>query len=288
MISLDGQSLSSSLIENLRLQVLDFQTQYDRSPGLAVILVGDNPSSQIYVKHKIKQCSKVGFHSVLKHFPADVKISHVKKQVKDFNRDSNIHGILIQLPLPNSCVPEEILSVLDPKKDVDGLTLENKSLLWSGQPRVVPCTPLGVIKLLKHYQIPIEAQKAVVVGRSQIVGLPMAQLMLLHHSTVTICHSKTRIQHLKQECRQADIVIACAGQKGLLNKEFFKKGAVVVDIGIHREIKNNKTHLKGDVSVEGLTDILYALSPVPGGVGPMTIAMLLENTFYLANRFMES
>ena len=283
MVYLDGKSLSLSLIENLKSRVLDFQKKYSTAPGLAVILVGDDPASQVYVRHKLKQCSNIGFHSVLKRFPENVKASDLKKQIESLNEDSKFNGVLIQLPLPSSLKEEEVLSWLDPTKDVDGLTLENKALLWSNRQRVVPCTPLGVMRLLKHYKIPIEGQKVVVVGRSQIVGLPMVQQLLSHQATVTICHSRTK--NLREECRVADIVVACAGKKTLLNKDFFKKGAVVVDVGIHREMRDSKTYLVGDVQTDGLEDYLKALSPVPGGVGPMTIAMLLENTLHLAELF---
>ena len=280
MIYLDGKFLSLSLIENLKSRVLNFQTKHSIVPGLAVILVGDDSASQIYVHQKLKQCSSVGFHSILKEFSSNAQPLDLKKQIEEFNKDPKFHGVLIQLPLPSSFKEEEVLSWLDPQKDVDGLTLENRALLWSNRPRVIPCTPLGIIKLLKYYKITIAGQKAVVVGRSQIVGLPMAQQLLFHQATVTICHSKTK--NLKQECSQADIVIACAGKKALLNKDYFKKEAVVVDVGIHRIVKDSKTRLVGDVQIEGLENHLKALSPVPGGVGPMTIAMLLENTFHLA------
>ena len=285
MIYLDGKSLSFSILESLKSRVVEFQKKHSVVPGLAVLLVGDDSASHVYVRQKLKQCSNIGFHSKLKNFPANVKISDLKKQVEEFNKDSQFHGVLIQLPLPSSLKEEEVLSCLDPAKDVDGLTLENRALLWSNRPRVVPCTPLGIIKLLKHYKIPIEGQKAVVVGRSQIVGLPMVQQLLYHQATVTVCHSRTK--NLKEECSQADIVIACAGKKSLLSKKDFKKEAVVVDVGIHRVVKDSKTYLVGDVDSEGLENHLKALSPVPGGVGPMTIAMLLENTFHLAERFMK-
>ena len=280
MIYLDGKSLSQSLLDDLKSRVQAFKKKHSFVPGLAVFLVGEDLASEIYVKQKIKQCSFVGFHSLLKKFPKDIKAADLKKEIEKLNQDARFHGILIQLPLPSPLKESLVLSWLDPRKDVDGLTLENKALLWSGQKRVVPCTPLGIIKLLKHYQIPLEGQKVVVIGRSQIVGLPMVQQLLSHQATVTICHSKT--QNLKQECLLADIVISCAGKKSLLNKDFFKKGAVVVDVGIHREIKDGKTFLKGDVNAEGLKGHLKALSPVPKGVGPMTIVMLLENTFQLA------
>ena len=268
---LDGKLLSQKIFEELSLKARELKKTRALVPGLAVLLIGDNPASEIYVKNKIKACQKVGFYSVLKKIPPD--ISKIKKLLDELNGQNNIHGILVQLPLPPSLDKEEILSWIDPKKDVDGLTLKNKALLWSGSPRIVPCTPKGIISLLKHYDIPIKGQRAVIVGRSQIVGLPLLNQLLAEQATVTVCHSQTR--NLSEICRQADIVVACTGKKGLLGKEDFKPGAVVVDVGIHREGKK----LCGDVRKEGLKDHLSALSPVPGGVGPMTIASLLENTF---------
>ena len=274
---LDGKKLSKKIFQEVAIEVQKFKKKHSFTPGLAVILVGDNPASEIYVRNKIKACQEVGFHSVLKQLPASISKTELKKQVDELNVNKNIHGILVQLPLPSSFSEKEILSWLDPKKDADGLTLENKALLWSGTPRVIPCTPKGVMTLLEHYNIPIKGQQAVVLGRSQIVGLPMFQQLIFRQATVTLCHSHTK--NLSQICRQADIVVVCTGQKGLLGKEDFKKGAVVIDVGIHRV--GNK--LFGDVRAEGLEDHLLALSPVPGGVGPMTIAMLIKNSLLLAN-----
>ena len=184
---------------------------------------------------KSRACKKVGFHSVLKKWPSSISKLELKKGVEVFNADPAIHGILIQFPLPLSLDQNEVLSWLDPKKDVDGLTLENKALLWSGTPRVIPCTPKGMITLLKHYEIPIKGQKALVIGRSQIVGLPLFQQLLSQNATVTVCHSQTK--NLSRLCREADIVAVCAGKKALIGKKDLKKGAVVLDTGIHRENK---------------------------------------------------
>lgn len=276
MIILDGKLLSKKIFQKISIEVQKFEKKHSFVPGLAVILIGENPASEVYVRNKIKACQQVGFHSVLKKFPASISKEKLKKQIDELNADKKIHGILVQLPLPSSLAEKEILSWIDPKKDVDALTLENKALLWSGNPRVVPCTPQGVIALLKHYEISIKGKRAVVIGRSQIVGLPMFQQLLSQQATVTLCHSHTN--NLSEICRQADIVVVCVGKKGIVGKEDFKKGAVVVDVGIHRS--DNK--LCGDVQAEGLEDHLSAFTPVPGGVGPMTIAMLLENSFKLA------
>ncbi len=276
MTLLDGKSLSQKIFQQISVEVQSFKKEHSFVPGLAVILIGDNPASEIYVKNKIKACKQVGFHSVLKQLPASTSKTTLKKQLDELNANKNIHGILVQLPLPSSLNEEDVLSWIDPKKDVDGLTMENKALLWSGSPRVVPCTPQGVMVLLKHYKVLIEGKQAVVIGRSQIVGLPMFQQLTAHQATVTLCHSYTK--NLSEICKQADIVVACAGKKRLVGKEDFKKGAAVVDVGIHRV--NNK--LFGDVRAEGLENHLFAFSPVPGGVGPMTIAMLIKNGFQLA------
>ena len=273
---LDGKTLSQKIFQTISTEVRDFKKKHSFVPGLAVLLIGDNPASEVYVKNKMKACHTVGFHLVLKKLPASISKSELKTHIDKLNNEDQIHGILIQLPLPSHLDEKTILSWLNPKKDVDGLTLENKGLLWSGSPRVIPCTPQGIITLLKHYNIPIKGQKAVVVGRSQIVGLPMFQQLLSHQATVTIAHSQTK--NLSQICQQADLLVVCTGKKALLGKEDFKKGAVVVDVGIHRI--DNK--LYGDVKIEGLKDHLLALSPVPGGVGPMTIAMLMKNNLQLA------
>ena len=273
---LDGKLLSQKIIQKISIEVQEFKKERSFVPGLAVVLIGDNPASELYVRNKIKACQQAGFHSILKKGSSSILKTELKKQIDELNFQKNIHGILVQLPVPPSLNEKEILSWIDPKKDVDGLTLENKALLWSGCPRVIPCTPQGIMALLKHYEIPIKGKQAVVVGRSQIVGLPMFQQLLSHQATVTICHSQTK--NLSQICRQADIVVVCTGQKGLLGKKDFKKGAVVVDVGIHRDGKK----LFGDVRSENLEDYLLAFTPVPGGVGPMTIAMLLKNSFHLA------
>ena len=276
---LNGKVLSEKIFKDIFDEVQKLKKNHGLKPGLAVCLVGDDPASALYVQNKIKACEKANFYSVLKKFPKDISTESLKKEILTLNTDNKIHGILVQLPLSEGLCEREVLSWIDPKKDVDALTLENKALLWQGKPRVIPCTPKGIISLLKHYEISMAGKTAVVVGRSQIVGLPMFQQLLSQNATVTVCHSQTK--NLSEFCRLADIVVACAGVKGLLSKKDFKKGAVVVDVGIHRV--DNK--LYGDVNREDLEDHLSALSPVPGGVGPMTIASLLENCVFLAKNF---
>ena len=273
---LDGKLLSQKILQNISIETKRLNEKYSLVPGLAVLLIGEDPASEIYVRNKISACEKVGFHSVLQKLPASISKAELKKEIESLNVDPTIHGILIQLPLPSHLDQTEALSCLDPTKDVDGLSLENRAFLWSGFPRVVPCTPKGIITLLKSYEMSIEGKKAVVIGRSQIVGLPMFQQLLSQNATVTLCHSRTK--NLSDICREADIVVACAGKKALIGKEDLKRGAIVVDVGIHRE----KSKLCGDVRKEGLENHLLALTPVPGGVGPMTIASLIENCFHLA------
>ena len=275
---LNGRVLSEKIFKDIFDEVQSLKQKYNLKPGLAVCLAGDDSASEIYVKNKIKACEKADFYSVLKKFPSVISKESLKKEILNLNADKQIHGILVQLPLPGGLCEREVLSWIDPKKDVDALTLENKALLWQGEPRVIPCTPKGVISLLKYYGVSIAGKTAVVAGRSQVVGLPMFQQLLSHQATVTVCHSHTK--NLSEICRSADIVVACAGVRGLLSKKDFKKGAVVVDVGIHRE--NNK--LYGDVDTTDLEGHLSALSLVPGGVGPMTIASLLENNLRLAKR----
>ena len=280
MLILDGKSLSLSLREKLKKKTLDFRAKYGKVPGLAVLQAGDNEASHIYVDRKIKACKEAGFQSYRFKYHQNTSLKDMKAKILVLNKDPEIHGILIQLPLPEHLNKDRVLSLIKPEKDPDGLTMENQGLFWSGRPRVVPCTAFGIIRLLKHYNAPIAGKKAVVVGRSQIVGLPTAACLLQNQATVTICHSQTR--NLSQFTISADIVVACTGKKELLSKQDFKKGAVVIDVGIHREPHQKKILLKGDVKKEGLDTHLKAFSPVPGGVGPMTIAMLLENTFSLA------
>ena len=270
---LDGKFLSREIFKELALKVQNFKER--DVPGLAVCLIGDDPASQVYVRSKIKACETVGFYSLLKKYPVIISPQELKQEITALNKNPKIHGILVQLPLPSHLCEKEVLSWIDPKKDVDALTLENQALLWSGKPRVAPCTPKGIISLLKYYKISLSSRQAVVVGRSQIVGLPIFQQLLSHNATVTICHSHT--SHLSSICQTGDIVVVCAGKRHLLSQKDFKKGAVVVDVGIHK--KDNK--LYGDVNPEGLESHLFALTPVPGGVGPMTIASLLENCFLL-------
>ena len=275
---LDGKALSKAIRGRLKGKALQFQKKYGKRPGLAVLRAGSDPASALYVQKKLQACKGAGFQSFESVYPASVSFERLKKDIQTLNQSPEAHAVLVQLPLPQSLDKEKVLSLIRPDKDPDGLTVENRGLLWSGRPRVIPCTALAVLRLLQHGEIPLAGKKAVTAGRSQITGLPVAACLLQNQATVTVCHSRTPPALLHKLTKEADIVIAAAGKRGLFSKKDFKKGAAVIDVGIHREGKR----LTGDVSPDGLESRLSALSPVPGGVGPMTIAMLLENTLSLA------
>lgn len=248
-------------------------------PGLAVVLVGEDPASQVYVRNKIKACAEVGISSFHHHLRATAQQQELLELIAQLNHDPQVHGVLVQLPLPDHLNTREILQSLDPRKDPDGLTAENQGLLFMGSPRVIPCTPKGVVSILEHYQLPIAGSRAVVVGRSQIVGNPMAQLLTQANATVALCHSKTK--DIGSYLKQADLVVVAAGQAQRWGREDFCRNAIVIDVGIHRRAEG--MGVCGDVRFEELLGWARAVTPVPGGVGPMTITSLLENTFTLAN-----
>ena len=270
---LDGKVVATHYKDRLKKEISDAVAK-GGTPGLAVVLIGDNPASQVYVSHKIKACAEVGIQSFEIKMPATVTQEEVIGVLRQLNSDSKVHGILVQLPLPQHLDANRIMQTIDPHKDVDVLTYTNIGRLYMGRQKVAPCTPSGVIEMLKYYNYPIAGKHAVVIGRSEIVGKPMALLLMQNQATVTICHSKTK--DLKAEVSRADIVVVAAGQPQFIGRESFKKDAVVIDVGIHR-MDNGK--LCGDVNPDGLD--VEALAPVPGGVGPMTITMLLRNTFEL-------
>ncbi|MCB0309437.1 MAG: bifunctional methylenetetrahydrofolate dehydrogenase/methenyltetrahydrofolate cyclohydrolase FolD [Bdellovibrionales bacterium] len=280
-MKLDGRLVAASYRNELKSEIENIQNTKGIQPCLAVILVGDDPASQVYVGGKIKACQEVGILSMEFRFPVGVEKEKLQKKITELNEDPNVHGILVQLPLPHHLDESEVISWISPKKDVDGLTSENMGLFWRGQPRVVACTPLGVMKILEYYDLNVSGMKAVVVGRSNIVGKPMALLLQNAGATVSVCHSKT--EDLKFYTQNADIVVAALGRPQFLKKEHFNKNALVVDVGMHRVISTGK--LCGDVDPEGLEGWIKAITPVPGGVGPMTITMLLHNTLRLATLF---
>lgn len=281
MIQLDGKKVASVRRTVLKEKVIEYESRYGAQPTLAVVVVGDDPASHIYVKNKQKACHEVGIRSIRHDLAAQSSEAQVIELISRLNGDPAVHAILVQLPLPGHLSSDHIIAAISPTKDADGLTAENLGLLWIGKPRVIPCTPHGIIKLLEHYEFELPGKRAVVIGRSLIVGKPMGQLLLNANATVTVAHSKT--EDLAEETRRADIVIVATGRPREFGKAMFKEGAIVVDVGIHRQVgESGEATLCGDVRFEELAHWAFAATPVPGGVGPMTISMLLENTIHLA------
>lgn len=271
-IILDGKKLREKILANLKQKIDKFQTK----PSLAVILVGNNPASQIYVKNKQKVAQQIGINSQVIAFEETVSEEELISKVKELNEDSTINAILVQLPLPASISKERVINTISPKKDVDGFTPYNFGKLFSGEiPNVYPCTPKGVLLLLDEYGIELEGKHAVVIGRSNIVGKPMAQMLLNRNATVTVCHSRTK--NLDNIIKTADIVVSAVG-KNIIKGESIKPGCVIVDVGIFKD-EFGKT--RGDVDFESASQVASYISPVPGGVGPMTITSLMLNTVEL-------
>ncbi len=269
---IDGAALARRLRSNLRDRAAQLTAQ-GRQPGLVAIQVGEDPASKVYVRTKMKACAEVGLHSEHIELPADTAEAALLARIDGFNRDSRIHGILVQLPLPAQISADNVLRAIAPEKDVDGFHPCNVGLLATGQPRFVPCTPAGVMAMLAAEDIALEGREAVVVGRSNIVGKPVAMLLLQKGATVTICHSKTR--DLVAQIARADVLIAAVGRPHLIRGEMIKPGAVVIDVGINR-LPDGK--LAGDVAFETMLGKASHVTPVPGGVGPMTVTMLMANT----------
>ena len=278
---IDGNALAASVRGELAERVFALKAQ-GITPGLAVILVGADPASAVYVRNKVAACEKVGMHSLKIEYPADVAQATVLGKISELNRDPAIHGILVQLPLPGHFDSELLLESIAPEKDVDGFHAENVGALMQGQPRFIPCTPYGVMKMLESAGVPLRGAEAVIVGRSNIVGKPMAMLLMAAGATVTVCHSQTR--DLAFHTKRADIVVAAVGKPKMITGDMLKPGAVVVDVGINR-LPDGK--LCGDVDFDSAKEVAGAISPVPGGVGPMTITMLLANTLEAAERAAE-
>lgn len=253
------------------------------TPGLVVLLVGENPASQTYVKNKEKRAVELGFNSLVKRLPESISEKELVNEIEFYNQNPDFHGILVQLPLPNHIDAETILNTIDPRKDVDGFHPVNMGKLLIGQPDMIPCTPYGIMKLLARYKIDIAGKNAVIIGRSNIVGKPMAQLLLMEHATVTIAHSKTA--NLAELAKTADILVVAIGRGHFVTKEFIKPGAVVIDVGMNRD-QNGK--LIGDVASAEVAEVAGYLTPVPKGVGPMTITMLLYQTIKNAEKQVKS
>ncbi len=280
MILLDGKKVSQARREALKPRIQAFESKVGRPPHLVVVLVGQNLASQVYVRNKIKSCEALGIASSKIELPETISQNDLDSKVRELNADPKVDGILVQLPLPKGLSEESILEILSPDKDVDGFTYQAMGHLWGGKPFVAPCTPAGVMSILDFYQIKPAGMKAVVVGRSNIVGKPMAHLLMTADATVTICHSRTK--DLASYTREADLVVVAAGRKHLLGREDFKQGAVVIDVGMHGSGEGGG--VTGDVRVSELDGWVKAATPVPGGVGPMTITTLLENTVTLAEK----
>lgn len=270
---LDGKQLSQELKDEMRQEVDALAKEYGRRPCLMVVIVGNNPASQSYVRGKIKATEYVGFDGSLVSLPEDVTEDALIAEIERLNQDEQVDGILVQLPLPKHISEDRVIASISPEKDVDGFHATNVARLWLNQPCIVPCTPKGVIVMLDRAGIEISGKNAVVVGRSNIVGKPVAKLLLDRNATVTIAHSRTK--NLKEVCRQADILVAAVGRPLMLTADYIKPGAAVIDVGINR-LEDGR--LVGDVDFEGAKEIAGAITPVPGGVGPMTITMLMRNT----------
>jgi len=278
---LDGKKLAETVRSEVRAGVDAFKAEFGRAPGLHVVLVGEDPASQIYTRNKEKASKEVGMNGVLHVLPKDTSEEDLLALVQRLNADDSIDGILIQLPLPSHIRDQRVLDAVDPSKDVDGFHPVNAGLLASGRPGLVPCTPLGCMRLLALAGASLKGARAVVVGRSNIVGKPMAQLLLAEHATVTIAHSRTA--DLAAVCREADVLVAAVGKAELIRGSFIKPGAVVIDVGMNRiDVGGGKTKLVGDVAFNEAVEVASAVTPVPGGVGPMTIAILLQNTLTAA------
>ncbi len=280
MILIDGKKAAATLREELKQEVSELKVKYSKVPGLTVILIGDMAPSQIYVRNKEKSANEVGLKSEVIKYPEEVEEKTVLHKIEELNKDDSVSGILVQLPLPRHIDKQKVIETIIPSKDVDGFHPMNVGNLSSGYESSVPCTPLGCYLLIKKIEPNLSGKKAVMVGRSNLNGKPMAQLLLKENCTVTITHSKTK--DLKAECLEADIIVAAVGIPELVKADWIKKDAIVIDVGINKTDKG----IVGDVAFEEVSKVAKALTPVPGGVGPMTIACLLKNTIECFKRSM--
>ena len=269
---IDGKKASAALREELKEKVSKLKSTYNTVPGLTVILVGEDPPSKIYVKNKEKSAVEVGINSEVIHYPDNIEEKVVLDKIKELNKNDKVSGILVQLPLPKHIDKRKVIETIDPSKDVDGLHPVNVGNLTSGYDSTIPCTPLGCYLLIKNTEKNLNGKHAVIIGRSNLNGKPMTQLLLKENCTVTITHSKTK--DLKAECKRADIIVAAVGKPKLVKADWVKKDAIVIDVGINK----TDSGLVGDVDFDEVSQVAKAITPVPGGVGPMTIACLLSNT----------
>jgi methylenetetrahydrofolate dehydrogenase (NADP+)/methenyltetrahydrofolate cyclohydrolase len=275
---IDGNALSQKLRADVAARTSALKAK-GITPGLAVVLVGDNAASQVYVRNKVKACEDSGLHSVLEKYPESFTEAELLSRIDALNHDISIHGILVQLPLPAHIDAQKVIEAISPAKDVDGFHIASAGALMTGMPGFWPCTPYGCMKMLESIHYDLKGKHAVVIGRSNIVGKPMAMMLLQKNATVTICHSGT--QNLKAMTLQADVIVAAVGKRNVLTADMVKPGAVVLDVGMNR---NDEGKLCGDVDFSGVEQVASYITPVPGGVGPMTITMLLVNTLEAAER----
>ena len=279
---IDGRAIAAELRERVAAAAAQLRDAYGITPGLAAVLVGDDPASQVYVRSKARACSTAGLASFEHRLPADAGLQTVLELVATLNRDERVDGILVQLPLPRDVEARAVIAAIDPAKDVDGFHPINVGRLWSGDPGLVPCTPQGILLLLRAAEVPLAGAEAVVLGRSAIVGKPVAALLVATDCTVTIVHSKSR--DLSVICRRADILVTAIGRPQMVKADWVKPGAAIIDVGINRMANESGTRLVGDVDFAAARRVAGAITPVPGGVGPMTIACLLRNTVLAACR----
>ncbi len=279
-IRIDGNVLSTKVRERIAIDVAAMKAK-GVTPGLAVVLVGEDPASQVYVRNKVAACAKVGMHSVMHKLPAETSEAELLALVRTLNDDATIHGILVQFPVPKHISEEKVIATISPNKDVDGLHPDSAGALMIGEPKFVSCTPSGCMEMLADIGMKdLRGKHAVVIGRSNLVGKPMAMLLLHANATVTICHSGTK--DLAAMTRQADVLVAAVGRPRFVTKDMVKPGAVVLDVGINRLPESEGGKLVGDVDFDGVSEVASYITPVPGGVGPMTITMLLQNTLVAA------
>ena len=275
-ILLNGREVANEVLKNVANEINAIKSNNKRVPGLAVLLVGENPASKTYVNNKEKACNSIGIYSEVHKFQENITQESLMERIEQLNNDNKIDGILLQLPLPSHLDSQKLINAINPKKDVDGLTSVNLGKLISGQQCLKPCTPLGVIEILKHYSINLIGEQAVVIGRSSLVGKPVSLLLLEKNASVTVVHSKSK--EIEKITKTADVLICALGKPRLVKKDWVKPGAIIIDVGINKITEEGKDKLVGDVDFEDVKAICKAITPVPGGVGPVTIAMLLSNT----------
>jgi len=279
-VRIDGKALADEIVEKVALDVVAFKRDHKVAPGLAVVLVGEDPASAVYVRNKVKRANQAGLNSTEHYLAKDTSQEELDNLISQLNNDESVHGILVQLPLPKHLDESHVIEAISPAKDVDGFHPQNVGNLVTGQKSLIPCTPLGCMIMLNREIDDLSGKNAVVIGRSNIVGKPMASLLLQANCTVTTVHSKT--QDIESICRNADVLVAAVGQALLVKREWVKPGAVIIDVGINSVEVEGKRRLLGDVDYDQVSSIAGAITPVPGGVGPMTIACLMQNTLTAA------